>query len=78
VVGRGDAKRDILPIDLDGANLDGANLDGANLTRADLAGAIWPEGVRVPEGWMVDDSGTLLSGRLKRAGQLSEITAPYL
>ena len=68
VAGRRDAKRDILPIDLAGADLAGANLDGA----------IWPEGVRVPDGWMVDDSETLPSSRLKRAGQLSEVTARYL
>jgi hypothetical protein len=46
--------------------LSGANLDGAILT--DVR---WPEGVRVPDGWMAEG----LPGRLKRAGQLSEVTA---
>jgi len=32
------------------------------LTRADLTGATWPEGARVPDGWMVDSD----TGRLKR------------
>ena len=39
VIGRRDAKRDILPIDLAGANLAGANLFHANLARANLARA---------------------------------------
>jgi hypothetical protein len=76
---------------LDGADLTDTRLARADLTRADLRGAIltgtftrmdlesaellgarWPEGARVPDGWMVD------SGRLKRTGQLSEVTAHYL
>ena len=59
---------------LDGAHLDGAHLDGAHLTLADLTGARWREGAQVPEGWMVDGD----SGRLKRAGELSEVTVHYL
>jgi len=39
VVGRRDAKRDILPIDLTHADLAGANLVGLNLTRANLTDA---------------------------------------
>ena len=39
VAGRRDAKRDILPIDLAGANLTGANLAYANLADANLTGA---------------------------------------
>jgi hypothetical protein len=39
VIGRRDAKRDIDPIDLGGANLAGANLDSAHLRRANLDGA---------------------------------------
>lgn len=58
---------------LQGADLTGANLSGATLTEADLTGARWPQGVRVPEGWMVDSE----SGRLKPAGQLSEVTVHY-
>jgi len=99
VVGRRDAQRDILPIDLTradltsanltGTHLTGANLSLANLTRANLTGANltrahltsahladvwWPEGVQVPGGWMVDGD----SGRLKRAGRLSEVADPGL
>ena len=71
---------DLTGADLTGATLGGATLYGADLTRADLTrvvltGAWWPEGVQVPEGWMRADSD---SGRLKRAGQLSEVTAHYL
>ena len=85
-VGRRGAEHDIQPMDLDGAYLDFANLtgadltaadlDGANLTGANLTGVRWPEGARtqVPDGWMVDSG----SGRLKRAGRLSEIMAHYL
>jgi len=50
------------------ANLTGATLDGTVLT-----GVRWPEGVPVPDGWMVDSG----SGRLKRAGGLSEVTTHY-
>ena len=39
VAGRRDTKRDILPIDLVGADLTRANLTGANLTRANLVEA---------------------------------------
>jgi len=89
VVVRRDAKRDIQPIDLAGANFTGANLAsanlrGADLTRADLGRAdltdadlsklLWPEGMQVPDGWTVDKG----SGRLKRADGLSEVTDDYL
>ena len=70
--------------DLTRANLTGAalghaaqghaDLRGADLRGADLYGARWPEGVQVPDGWMADDG----SGRLKRAGRLSEVTDHYL
>ena len=90
VVGRRDAEHDIpgQPMDLAGAVLDRADLTGAVLDRADLSGADlggadlddailtdarWPEGVRVPVGWMVDGD----SGRLKRAGGLSEVTVGF-
>jgi hypothetical protein len=43
-------------------------------TAQDLYGARWPEGAQVPVGWIVDSG----SGRLKRAGQLSEVTDHYL
>jgi uncharacterized protein YjbI with pentapeptide repeats len=73
------------------AQLSGATLTGADLTSAaldtesmigtvtiihdaDLTGVKWPEGARVPGGWMVDSD----SGRLKRAGGLSEVTAHCL
>jgi hypothetical protein len=73
--------------DLVGANLTRADLTRADLTGADLtwvrggphsgylAGATltdvkWPEEIPVPEGWMVDKD----SGRLRRAGELSEVT----
>jgi hypothetical protein len=59
---------------LSGADLTGANLTGATLTGADLDGARWPEGVPVPDGWMVDGG----SGRLEPTGQLSEVTDHYL
>ena len=68
------------------ANLTRAHLTGAHLTRAgdpriihvdltdaDLTGVRWPEGVQVPEGWVVDSD----SGGLKPAAQLSEVTARY-
>ena len=63
---------------LTGAVLDRADLSGADLGGADLDDAIrtdvrWPEGVRVPVGWMVDGD----SGRLKRAGGLSEVTVGF-
>jgi hypothetical protein len=50
-----------------------ADLTGADLTGARLDGATWPTAKPVPEGWRTDES-----GRLERAGQLSEITAHYL
>jgi uncharacterized protein YjbI with pentapeptide repeats len=64
---------------LDGADLTSAHLTdptrgGADLSGAHLSGAMWPEGARVPEGWMVDGD----SGCLKRAGQLSEVMTHYL
>jgi hypothetical protein len=129
VVGRRDAERDILPIDLAAADLTRANLTDADLTRAnltrtrltaadlyaadltqallggadltdadltgavftgayltdavfgdavfgdaDLTGVRWPEAAQVPGGWMVDSE----SGRLQRAGQLSEVMTHYL
>ncbi len=60
VVGRRDTERDIRPIDLTGADLTAADLTaadltGADLTRANLTDVRWPEGVPVPEGWLVDD-----------------------
>ncbi len=107
VVGRRDAKRDTLPVNLTRADLTRADLAGAqfaravlararlvgarltradltragdpriihvDLTDADLAGVRWPEGVQVPEGWVVDSD----SGGLKPAAQLSEVMAHYL
>jgi Pentapeptide repeats (8 copies) len=59
---------------LTGADLTNVGLTDADLTGADLTGARWPEGARVPDGWMVDSD----SGRLKRADQLSEVTDHYL
>jgi hypothetical protein len=50
-----------------------ADLDDAILTDAILTDVRWPEGVRVPVGWMVDGD----SGRLKRAGGLSEVTVGF-
>jgi Pentapeptide repeats (8 copies) len=58
---------------LTGAVLDRADLGGADLGGAILTDARWPEGVRVPVGWMVDGD----SGRLKRAGGLSEVTVGF-
>ena len=55
---------------LSGADLGGADLDDAILTDAILTDVRWPEGVRVPVGWIVDGD----SGWLKRAGGLSEVT----
>ena len=59
--------------DLAEANLAEANLAGANLAGANLDRAKWPEGAQVPVGWMVDS----VSGRLQRAGQLSEVMTHY-
>jgi hypothetical protein len=56
------------------ADLTDADLTRANLRDADLTGALWPTGVQAPEGLAVDSD----SGRLKRAGQLSEVSAHYL
>jgi uncharacterized protein YjbI with pentapeptide repeats len=58
---------------LDRAGLSGADLGGADLDDTILTDARWPEGVRVPVGWMVDGD----SGRLKRAGGLSEVTVGF-
>ena len=74
VAGRRNEKRDILPIDLTGVDLTRANLTGANLIGPNLAGVRWPVGAQVPDGWMVGSD----TGRLKRAGQLSKVTAHYL
>jgi uncharacterized protein YjbI with pentapeptide repeats len=63
----------LVGVHLDGAHLIRARLDGAEFAGANLTGARWPEGARVPEGWMVDGD----SGCLKRTGQLSEVTAHY-
>ena len=41
--------------DLTGASLVRTDLTGADLTRANLTDVRWPEGVPVPEGWLVDD-----------------------
>jgi hypothetical protein len=51
-----------------------ADLTDTGLTAADLTRAMWPAAEPVPEGWMIDGD----SGRLKRAGRLSEVTAHYL
>jgi Pentapeptide repeats (8 copies) len=64
---------DLTGADLEVANLRGANLTGAQLAGANLAGVWWPEGVPVPEGWIVDGT----AGGLKRAGGLSEVTDHY-
>jgi Pentapeptide repeats (8 copies) len=58
---------------LDRADLSGAVLSGADLDDPILTDARWPEGVRVPVGWTVDGD----SGRLKRAGGLSEVTVGF-
>jgi hypothetical protein len=58
---------------LDRADLSGADLGGADLDDAILTDVRWPEGVRVPVGWMVDGD----SGRLKRAGGLPEVTVGF-
>jgi hypothetical protein len=85
---------DLTGANLTGANLTGAYLAGADLVRANLTGATltdahltdpaltdavltdvrWPTAEPIPQGWMPDGD----SGRLKRAGQLSEVTAHYL
>jgi uncharacterized protein YjbI with pentapeptide repeats len=59
--------------DLTGADLTGAKIRRAGLGLADLTYARWPAAEPAPKGWMVDDT-----GRLKRAGRLSEVTAHYL
>ena len=67
---------------LDRAHLDRANLTGATAGGGNLDGVKWPEdltGVKwlylpPPGGWTVDGN----SGRLKRAGGLSEVMAHYL
>jgi len=64
------ASADLTSAYLFAANFTRANFDGANLTDAR-----WPATEPVPEeGWMWDGE----SGRLKRAGQLSEVTDHYL
>lgn len=60
---------ELLSADLTGANFTDATITGthglatADLTDANLAGARWPEGTPVPEGWERD-----ADGRLQRAG----------
>ena len=54
-------------------NLTGANLAGTGLAGAELGRARWPGGEPVSKGWMVDGD----SGRLKRAGGLSEVTVGF-
>lgn len=91
---RRDAKRDIQPIDLTGANFTGANLAsanlrGADLTRADLGRADLGRAdltdadlskLLWPKGMQVPDGWTVDkgSGWLKRADGLSEVTDHYL
>jgi Pentapeptide repeats (8 copies) len=62
---------------LRGAHLSGAYLNGAFLTGADLTDVQgWPEKeIPVPHGWIFDKDSDRL---LKRAGELSEVTAHYL
>ena len=74
LVGADLARANLHDADLAGADLTRANLTDARLIGADLTGVIWPTAEPVPEGWMADSD----SGRLKRAGQLSEVTAHYL
>ena len=62
-------RADLTRADLTRADLTRADLASARLTGADLTGVRWPEGAQVPEGWMADAA----SGRLKRAGELSEV-----
>ena len=79
---RRDTARDILAIDLTSADLGdadltrtdltGAYLRDTDLTSASLTDVRWPAGTPVPDGWMIDVG----TGRLKRAGRLSEVTAP--
>ena len=64
---------------LNGANLTAADLTGADLTDtrladANLTGARRPATEQLPAGWIPDGD----SGRLKRAGQLSEVIVHYL
>ncbi len=74
-LGRADLGRaNLTGADLGRADLTGANLGGADLTRADLTDVRWPAGVPVPDGWTADSG----SGRLKHAGQLSEVMTHYL
>ena len=65
---------DLHGADLHGADLTTANLRGTNLTAANLRHARWPEGVPIPEGWLVDSD----SGRLKCTDKLSEVIVHYL
>jgi Pentapeptide repeats (8 copies) len=53
--------------DLTGTNLPDTHITAANLLGADLTSAKWRTGEPAPEGWIAE------SGRLKRAGQLSEV-----
>jgi len=57
---------DLTSADLHGTDFTGARaLDNANLSGAHLTGAIWPQDVPVPEGWVRDPD----SGRLRRASE---------
>lgn len=60
--------------DLTRTDLRGADLTRADLRGADLTAAKWPTTEPVPDGWVVDSE----SGRLQRAGGLSEVTVHYL
>ena len=64
----------ITTVTLTDATLARADLTRADLTGADFTDVRWPEGDQVPEGWSAEGD----SGRLRRADQLSEITAHYL
>jgi len=57
---------DLTSADLHGTDFTGARaLDNANLSGAHLTGAIWPQDVPVPEGWVREPD----SGRLRRASE---------
>ena len=68
------ARANLADAHLTRADLTSASLFRADLTSATLTGARWPEGTRVPDGWMIDSD----SSRLKPRGQLSEVMTHYL